>query len=138
MVDSKDNKGQVKKSEQAWRGQLSESEYQICREKGTERAFSGEYWDCKAPGTYHCRCCAQALFSSVAKYDSGSGWPSFYETIDKDVVASEFDNDHGMQRVEIHCLRCQSHLGHLFEDGPAPKGQRFCVNSLSLTFKADQ
>ena len=102
---------------------------------GTERAFSGAYWDVKDPGTYHCIVCDEPLFSSETKYDSGSGWPSFFQPIAPDRVANEEDRSHGMRRVEILCTRCGSHLGHLFDDGPRPTGQRYCVNSLSLDFE---
>lgn len=115
-----------------WRDKLSPAEYHVCREKGTERAFTGEYWDCKKDGIYRCRCCGASLFSSSTKYDSGSGWPSFYEPIDGELIREERDTTHGMIRVEVMCNQCGSHLGHVFEDGPQPTGLRYCINSLSL------
>lgn len=120
-----------------WRQELSPTEYQICREKGTERPFTGEYWDSKRPGTYVCRCCKEALFSSSSKYDSGSGWPSFYQPIADGVVEELRDSSHGMIRTEALCANCGCHLGHVFTDGPEPTGLRFCVNSASLELDED-
>ncbi|MBQ0759399.1 MAG: peptide-methionine (R)-S-oxide reductase MsrB [Zhongshania sp.] len=122
----------VVKSEQEWRELLTEEEFYVCRQKGTERAFTGEYYDAKAAGSYVCRCCGQALFESETKYDSGSGWPSFYKPVEEQVVDVNRDASHGMVREEVVCARCDAHLGHVFPDGPAPTGLRYCINSLSL------
>ena len=121
-----------------WREKLTPEEYYVCREKGTERAFSGEYWDCKVTGSYLCKCCEKTLFLSDHKYDSGCGWPSFYQGIDSDVLEETSDTSLGMVRTEITCKNCGSHLGHIFEDGPAPTGLRYCINSLSITLKSKQ
>ena len=121
-----------------WREKLTSEEYYVCREKGTERAFSGEYWDCKVAGSYLCKCCEKTLFLSDHKYDSGCGWPSFYQGIDSDVLEETSDTSLGMVRTEITCKNCGSHLGHVFEDGPEPTGLRYCINSLSITLKTKQ
>ena len=118
-----------------WREKLTPEEYYVCRDKGTERAFSGEYWDCKVEGSYLCRCCEKILFLSEHKYDSGCGWPSFYQAIDSEVLEETSDNSLGMVRTEVTCKGCGSHLGHVFEDGPEPTGLRYCINSLSITLK---
>lgn len=122
--------------EAEWRGRLSPDQYRCLREKGTERAFTGRYWDCHEPGTYGCAGCGQPLFDAAAKYDSGSGWPSFYEPLAADRVATEEDRSHGMVRTEVLCARCGGHLGHLFPDGPRPTGLRYCINSACLELKA--
>jgi len=120
------------KSEEEWRKELSPEQYHILREKGTERAFTGEYAHTKTPGVYLCAACGQELFHSDTKYDSGSGWPSFYQPMDPDKVELHDDNSFGMRRTEVVCAKCDSHLGHVFPDGPRPTGTRFCINSASL------
>ena len=125
-------KSKVEKSEEEWRRELTEEEYAVARQAGTERAFTGEYWDTKVPGSYLCRCCGAELFTSETKYDSGCGWPSFWEAATDDAVSTHSDNSHGMVRTEVRCSRCDAHLGHIFPDGPQPTGERYCMNSLSL------
>lgn len=115
-----------------WRARLTDEQYRVCRQCGTEAPFSGQYWATKTVGTYRCACCGQVLFSSEAKFDSGTGWPSFRQAVSPAAIRELPDHGHGMHRIEIRCGRCDSHLGHLFPDGPAPTGMRYCVNSLSL------
>ena len=126
---------EIKKSDSEWRELLGKQRYHVLREKGTERAFTGDYTNLKDEGTYHCGACGQVLFSSSAKYDSGSGWPSFYEPIDGRKITEMADNSYGMVRTEVVCSACKSHLGHVFNDGPVTTtGLRYCINSLSLDF----
>lgn len=122
----------VWKTPAEWQGLLSPDEYRITREQGTERAFTGKYWDCHDNGVYRCRCCGAELFDSGTKFDSGSGWPSFWKPMNPDHVGETEDVSHGMRRVEVHCNQCGAHLGHVFPDGPKPTGQRYCINSASL------
>ncbi|MHB1326707.1 MAG: peptide-methionine (R)-S-oxide reductase MsrB [Gemmatimonadales bacterium] len=132
MTDNADPTEKVDKPEAVWRAQLTADEYRILRERGTERAFTGAYWDEHGQGTYRCKGCGTALFASDTKFDSGTGWPSFSSVVAKDAVEEEVDTTLGMRRVEVHCAKCGSHLGHLFPDGPNPTGLRYCINSASL------
>ena len=125
----------VEKSDEEWKAELSADQYAVTRQAGTERAFTGEYCDNKEAGRYLCICCGAPLFSSDTKYESHSGWPSYWQPIQEEAVAETEDRSHGMVRVEVTCSRCDAHLGHVFPDGPEPTGLRYCINSLSLDFE---
>lgn len=125
----------ITKTEQEWKQQLSPEQYNVTRQAGTERAFTGKYWDTKEDGTYNCVCCGAPLFSSETKFNSGTGWPSFYQPVDQSAVEEHTDRTYGMTRTEARCARCGAHLGHVFPDGPKPTGLRYCMNSASLDLK---
>ncbi|MFW9616894.1 peptide-methionine (R)-S-oxide reductase MsrB [Aquabacterium sp.] len=126
----------VKKTDEEWRAQLAPMDYEVTRHAATERAFTGRYWDHFEPGTYQCVCCGVKLFGSDTKFDAGCGWPSYWQPAEDGVIERVMDHSHGMIRVEVRCQNCGAHLGHVFDDGPQPTGERYCINSAALDFKA--
>ena len=135
---SKEKLEKVSKTDAEWRQQLSDEEFQVTRKKGTERAFTGKYWDTHKEGVFHCVCCGEPLFDSSTKFDSGTGWPSFWAPVDESRVELDTDESYGMMRTEVMCRKCEAHLGHVFPDGPKPTGLRFCINSAALKLKENE
>jgi peptide-methionine (R)-S-oxide reductase len=138
MMDRDSKTQEMPATEEEWRDKLSPEQYQVLREGGTERAFTGRYWDNHAEGEYRCAGCGEPLFASDTKYDSGSGWPSFTNPETDEAVTAHVDSSHGMERVEVRCAKCGGHLGHVFPDGPGPEGLRYCINSASLDFEPER
>ena len=131
------SRDQLPQTDDEWRERLTPEQFAVARKAGTERAFTGEYWDCHDAGVYECVCCGTPLFSSETKFESGTGWPSFFQALDSEVVEEDTDTSHGMVRTEARCRNCGAHLGHVFPDGPRPTGQRYCMNSASLRLNRD-